>query len=95
MYKNNSYYETVYNNILDPILLMEGQFFIDANSSALTLFALNSKEDLLLMHPSQLSPEFQPDGELSSIKANKMIKICNNRGQHIFEWLAKSFDEFF
>lgn len=93
MYKNNSYYETVYNNILDPILLMEGQFFIDANSSALTLFALNSKEDLLLMHPSQLSPEFQPDGELSSIKANKMIKICNNRGQHIFEWLAKSFDD--
>lgn len=92
MHKNISYYEDVFNNITEPILLMEGEYFIDANLAALTLFNINSKNELVLLHPSQLSPEYQPDGELSSIKANKMMEVCYKNGENIFEWLSKSFD---
>lgn len=76
MEKNNSYFEAVFDTISEPIFLMEGQTFIDGNSSALSLFDINSKDELLLLHPSRLSPKYQPDGELSLVKANKMIELC-------------------
>ena len=92
MEKNNSYFEAVFDTISEPIFLMEGQTFIDGNSSALSLFDINSKDELLLLHPSRLSPKYQPDGELSLVKANKMIELCYKNGEHTFEWLAKTFN---
>lgn len=93
MTKNISYYENIFDNISEVILLMEGQFFIYANLSALTLFEVESKEELYLLHPSQLSPQYQPDGELSSTEANKNIEFCYKNGEHSFEWLIKSFKD--
>lgn len=93
MIKNISYYENIFDNISEVILLMEGQFFIYANLSALTLFEVDSKEELYLLHPSQLSPQYQPDGELSSTEANKNIEFCYKNGEHSFEWLIKSFKD--
>ena len=43
MEKNNSYFEAVFDTISEPIFLMEGQTFIDGNSSALSLFDINSE----------------------------------------------------
>ena len=37
-------------------------------------------------HPSELSPEFQPDGRRSFEKANEMMAIAFERGSHRFEW---------
>lgn len=90
MTKNISYYENIFDNISDAILLIEGQSFINANLSALALYEVDSKNELYLLHPSQLSPLYQPDGELSSIKADKHIALCYKNGEHTFEWLAKS-----
>ena len=42
MIKNISYYENIFDNISEVILLMEGQFFIYANLSALTLFEVDT-----------------------------------------------------
>ncbi len=92
MTKNISYYENIFDNILEPILLMEGYLFIDANLSALKLLNMSSKNELFLVHPSQISPEYQPDGELSTIKADKMIELCFKQGTHSFEWLHKTLD---
>ncbi|MDD2894703.1 MAG: EAL domain-containing protein [Aliarcobacter sp.] len=92
MTKNISYYENIFDNISEPILLMEGYLFIDANLSALKLLNMSSKNELFLVHPSQISPEYQPDGELSSIKADKMIELCYKLGTHSFEWLHKTLD---
>ena len=90
MTKNISYYENIFDNVSEAILLMESHFFIDVNLSALALFEVDSKDELYLFHPSQLSPQYQPDGELSSTKANKYIELCYKNGEHSFEWLAKS-----
>jgi len=92
MSTNVHYYEDIFNNIDEPILLMEGHLFIDANLSALKILNMSSKEELFLLHPSQISPKYQPDGELSSIKANKIIELCYKQGNHNFEWLHKTLD---
>ena len=93
MIKDYCYYEDVFNNIDEPILLMENDLFIDGNFSALNFFKMSSKEELCLLHPSQLSPEYQPDGELSSTKANKMIELCYEQGTNCFEWVHKNFED--
>lgn len=90
---NSIYYKDIFNNISEPILLMEGSYFIDANYSALKLFNMSSLDELILLHPSQISPKYQPDGELSVIKANKYIQKCYKDGEHTFEWLHKTLDD--
>ncbi len=45
-----------------------------------------TRDELLQTHPSELSPEFQPDGRVSFEKANEMMGIAFARGSHRFEW---------
>ena len=90
MNKSVDYYREIFNNISEPVLLMEGSYFIDANYSALKLFNMSSVDELILLHPAQLSPKYQPDGELSSIKSNNHIEKCYKDGENNFEWLIKT-----
>ena len=53
---------------------------------------MSSVDELILLHPAQLSPKYQPDGELSSIKSNNHIEKCYKDGQSSFEWLHKTLD---
>ena len=92
MDKNIDYYREIFNNISEPVLLLENLFLIDANYAALKLFNMNSLDELILLHPSQLSPKYQPDGELSIIKSNEHIEKCYKDGQSSFEWLHKTLD---
>ena len=52
----------------------------------------DSEEQVLNMHPSQLSPELQPDGSTSLEKANKMMQQAVDKGHHRFEWVHKRVD---
>jgi PAS domain S-box-containing protein/diguanylate cyclase (GGDEF)-like protein len=86
-------YQEIFNNISEAILIMEGQHFVDANNTALTLLNMPSKDELFSVHPSQISPKYQPDGELSLIKANKMIEQCYLHGFNQFEWMHQTIDK--
>lgn len=72
MTKNISYYENIFDNISEVILLMEGQFFIYANLSALTLFEVDSKEELYLLHPSNYLHYIS---QMANSHQQKQIKI--------------------
>lgn len=87
------YYKKLFDNAFEPILLIEGHFFIDGNQAALEILNMQSKDELKVVHPSQLSPKYQPDGRLSLEKANEMINVCYEKGYHQFEWLHKTLDE--
>uniref|UniRef100_UPI00356297B8 PAS domain-containing protein n=1 Tax=Loktanella salsilacus TaxID=195913 RepID=UPI00356297B8 len=63
--------------------------FVDCNNSTLKLLGYENKNDVLLKLPSELSPENQPDGESSSIKANKIINQALEKGSQRFEWYHK------
>ncbi len=70
----------------DPLLILENRKFVDCNSSTIELLQFDKKEDFLNVHPSQLSPELQPDGRLSKTKAEEMMDAAMKKGTHRFEW---------
>ncbi len=70
----------------DPCWLLQDGKFFECNVSATRLFGFQSKNDFLGMHPAQLSPEFQPDGQSSKILADRLIEKALNEGVVRFEW---------
>ena len=79
-------YLTLFEKTADALLLIEGSKFIDCNQATLDMLGYNTKEELYDTHPSELSPEMQPDGRTSADKANEMMAIAFQRGSHRFEW---------
>lgn len=90
MKKNIDNYKEIYNNISTPILIMEGQYFIYANSCAIELFDMDFEDDILFLHSSQISAKYQPDGQKSITKLNQMIAECLKKGEHTFSWQANT-----
>ncbi|MEY3381695.1 MAG: hypothetical protein RL468_2293 [Pseudomonadota bacterium] len=56
------------------------------NEAAVTLFGARDADHLATLKPQDLSPIRQPDGELSSIKAQRMIDRAITEGSNFFEW---------
>jgi PAS domain S-box-containing protein len=70
----------------DPMLLLDEKGFFDCNAAAIRQLGVNHKDEVLV-HPSRLSPEFQPDGRSSLEKADEMVARAFRDGFHRFEWL--------
>ena len=62
---------------------------IDCNREALNIFGISNKEDFI-KNFHMFYPEFQPDGEKSSEKAKKYIKMLNENGLIEFEWILRT-----
>lgn len=61
--------------------------FIDCNQAAVDMLRYADKSGVLAQHPARFSPKFQPDGRLSSEKADEMIATAMRDGGHRFEWV--------
>jgi len=60
--------------------------FIEPNENALKLYGL-SREELLNVGPVDMSPEYQPDGRLSSEKSMEYIRMAMQSDEPVnFEW---------
>lgn len=79
-------YQVLFEKSADANLIIVGERFVDCNTATVTMLGYKDKQELLDTHPSQLSPELQPDGQLSYVKANKMMSIALGKGSHRFEW---------
>jgi PAS domain S-box-containing protein len=73
----------------DMILLIGSDKFIDCNEAAVHLLGYKNRAEVLMTHPSELSPPEQPDGRKSFEKANEMMKIAFEKGFHRFEWMHR------
>ena len=80
-----SYYHDFFQKTKSSVLILKENSIHYANNSALELFGYQMSE-ILSLHPSDLSPKLQADGEVSIIKADKMITIAIKNGSNIFEW---------
>jgi two-component system cell cycle sensor histidine kinase/response regulator CckA len=79
-------YRELFERSADANLIIDGDTFVDCNDATVKMLRYTTREELLQTHPSELSPEFQPDGQVSFEKANEMMALAFARGSHRFEW---------
>ena len=84
--KNDDKYRILFEKSKDAILIIENEKFIDCNQAAVDMLGYINKTQLLLTHPSKISPDTQPDGKNSFIKAEEMMGFALENGSHVFEW---------
>ena len=66
--------------------------FTDANQATLNLFGVAKACEFVGLAPWRVSPQSQPDGSASSVKAAEMIDIALREGSHFFEWEHQKLD---
>jgi PAS domain S-box-containing protein len=81
-------FKTLYESSSDAIMTLfpPSWKFISGNPATINLFNTKDEKDFASLGPWQLSPEYQPDGELSTTKAKKMIGIAMKKGSNFFDW---------
>jgi PAS domain S-box-containing protein len=83
-------YGCLFNKGREGLTLMKNRVFVDCNQTVLEILQLKNKEEFLNLHPAELSPEYQPDGQKSVEKSEKMMDIAEQEGYHRFEWVHRS-----
>jgi len=87
--KSEKKYRAIFEKSVDGVFILKNNKFVDCNKAALKLFGCSNKEKLLQIHPSNISPELQPDGRNSFEKAEEIIKIAKEKGSNRFVWYHK------
>jgi PAS domain S-box-containing protein len=85
-------FRTLFESANDAIMMLDKRSFFDCNEKTLELYGFRSKEEFVKYHPGEVSPSFQPDGEPSVEKANRLIEIAMEKGSHAFTWIHKKVD---
>jgi PAS domain S-box-containing protein len=85
--ESHSKYKSLFEMSDDALLVIENYTFVDCNQAVVKMLGYESREELLNTHPSQLSPEFQPCGKPSYIKAQEMMELALVNGSNHFEWI--------
>ena len=90
--KSETRYRKLFDSSRDAIMTLDPPSwkFTSGNPSILGMFGVSSEEEFTSLGPWDVSPEYQPDGQLSSEKAKKMINIAMEEGSNFFEWTHRS-----
>ncbi len=87
LHQSETKYKTLYETSQDAITIVDPeQGFISANPAAIKLFGFKNEQELLFKMVGIVSPRFQPDGEVSDIKIERMTEKAFKNGSHFFEW---------
>ncbi|MBI2418393.1 MAG: PAS domain S-box protein [Ignavibacteriales bacterium] len=90
--ESEEFFRNLFVESADPILLLSAEGFTNCNASTVAILGYSTKEELLNKSPWELSPEKQPDGQLSSEKAQLMINQAIANGYNRFEWIHTKSD---
>jgi PAS domain S-box len=82
-------FRLLFERSADAILLLDGEKYIDCNQAAMEMMGCSDRSQIIGLHPSETAPERQPDGRLSSEKANEMNKTAFEKGTYRFEWVRR------
>jgi PAS domain S-box-containing protein len=91
-------FRTLYDSTRDAIMILTAEEgFLAGNPAAIKLFACRDEDEFTSCTPADLSPEYQPGGVRSAVKAQEMMATAMENGSHFFEWTHKRRDntEFF
>ena len=89
--KSEEKYKTLFESSRDAIMTLEPPTwkFTSGNPSTIEMFECKDEKDFTSRGPWQYSPENQPDGKPSNIKAKEMIMKAMKEGSNFFEWTHK------
>ena len=82
-------YRDIFEKSVDAVFVLKNSVIADCNQSSLEIFGFNTKDEIINLHPSKLSPEKQPNGQNSFELANEMINTAINTGSNRFRWYHK------
>lgn len=84
-------YKTLFDSSRDAIMMLAPPIwtFTSGNNAAIKMFGAKDETEFISFEPWKVSPEYQPDGQRSSVKAKKMIKKAMEEGSNFFEWQHK------
>jgi len=85
-------FETLFYHTADAATIIKKGKFIDCNQAALEMIGCSSREEFLNSNPLQFATRLQPDGQQTIAMADKMVKICLEKGFHRFEWVIARVD---
>jgi PAS domain S-box-containing protein len=85
-------HRTLYEATRDAVMLLDEESFFDCNPATLEIFGCETKEQFVGKHPSQFSPERQPDNQDSVSLAAQRIETALREGTCFFEWQHKRLD---
>ncbi|MEB3884205.1 MASE1 domain-containing protein [Lyngbya sp. CCY1209] len=81
-------YRTLFEANLDAVMLLDENILIDCNEATLKMFGCTDKSEFIGRHPSEFSPEKQPDGTNSQQRAREIMMRLDARQDTLrFEWL--------
>ena len=91
LHESEEKYRELFESSRDAIMILSAPNwnFTACNPATVQLFGARDAEHFTSLGPWDVSPEHQPDGEESMVKAPKMIGIALQEGSHNFEWLHK------
>ena len=84
-------FRILYKSSRDAIMILAPPtwLFTAGNQATIKMFHAKNEKEFISKEPWKLSPKYQPDGQLSSEKAKKMIQKAMKTGSNFFEWTHK------
>ena len=80
-------FQNIFDKASDGISILTNGIFTDCNDAFVNVLGYENRKQVLKLTPAELSPEYQPDGEKSLLKALLMMKIAREKGVKHFEWV--------
>jgi len=87
-------YELLFESSCDAIMTLKPPTwnFTSGNQATFKIFNIKDEKQFVFLTPGDLSPEKQPDGKLSGVKAKEMIEKAMKEGSNFFEWTHKRYE---
>jgi len=85
-------HEIVFKNAVDGMLIIENGVFIECNQSALDMLGFTKEKQIVGKRLEEISPEYQPDGQLSKDKAELLLSDLSKKLNNKLEWVYTRVD---
>lgn len=82
-------FHSLFEEMPDPAWIIYKNRFVEANRAALKAIGCENRRDFMTLHPAEVSPDFQPDGQSSFAKAERIMADMRTRSHMQFEWVHK------
>jgi two-component system, sensor histidine kinase and response regulator len=92
LHESEERFRALFEDTQQAIMLIEHGRFVAANKASLAMVGASRLEDFIGLSPNDISPEFQPDGELSATKSEQTIEQAIRAGSSKFEWTHRRLD---